>query len=133
MSYKSKQVFKNNNTSYFQANVTKWTGSRVQEQLESISDSAIWIDQKIQMSGLTYDCSLGSLQEKTLTQNSSLAITNPVAGSYYTFIKKGNFTITLPSSHYSSSGATVPAGTVIVTFFYDGTNYFFNFSVYTLI
>lgn len=131
MSYKTNQAFKIDNASFFQANSVKWTGAHVQEQLNALADSVPWVDQKVQMAALNYDCSLGALQEKTLTGNSSLTVSNPVAGKYYTLIKKGNFTLNLPSGEYSSSGTSLPAGVVLLTFMYDGNDYFFNFSVYT--
>lgn len=130
MSYKTNQVFKIDNNNFFVPNSVKWTGLHVQEQLGAIADSVLWVDQKVQMTALNYDCSVGSLQEKTLTQNGALTVSNPVAGKYYTLIKKGNFTLTLPTGNFSNQGGTIPAGTALVTFLYDGTNYFFNFTVY---
>lgn len=129
--YRTKAQFKSENTAAFTPGVNKWTGLEVQGGFGNAADSVFWIDQKVTMAALTYDCSLGSLQEKTLISNSVLSITNAVAGMYYTLIKKGAFTLTLPSGQFTGSTSLVPSGTAVVTFLYDGTNYFFNFASYS--
>jgi hypothetical protein len=128
--YRTKAQFKSENTAAFTPGVKKWTGLEVQGGFGNAADSVFWIDQKVVMSALNYDCSLGSLQEKTLTGNSTLTISNAVAGMYYTLIKKGAFTLTLPSGQFTGSTSVVPSGTAVVTFLYDGTNYYFNFASY---
>lgn len=133
MSYKSKTTFKSENTAAYAVGTNKWTGLEVQSIFANIADSVPWIDQKVTMAALNYDCSLSSLQEKTLTVNSTLTITNAVAGQYYTLIKKGSFTLSLPSGRYSASGSVTGTGLTVITFLFDGTDYFFNFSTYTVI
>lgn len=136
MSYKSRQAFKNENAAAFIPGVQKWTGSAVQNQFRNAADSTMWIDQKLSTSNVsgtfTYDCSVTSLQEAILTGNTNLAISNAVQGMYYTLIKRGPYTITLPVGHYSATGSITNTGTVVITFMYDGTNYYFNFSSYIL-
>jgi hypothetical protein len=132
MSYKSKSNFKQENTDAFTSGSNKWTGDEVQSGFANVADSAMWIDEKITMSALNYDCSLSSLQEKTLTVNSALTISNPVAGQYYTLIKKGAYTLTLPAG-FSASGSVTGTGTTVITFMYDGTSYFFNFATYSVV
>lgn len=138
MSYTSKQAFKTANNNAFVPGVEKWQGAEVQNQFTNAADSVMWIDQKTSSSSVSgsynYDCSLGSLQQITLTGNvTNFTISNAVNGMYYTLIKKGAFTLTLPSGHFSSSGAVTNTTTTVITFMYDGSNYFFNFSSYILL
>jgi hypothetical protein len=67
----------------------------------------------------------------TLTSNLNLSITNPVAGQYYTLIKKGAYTLGLPTGEYSASGLTTGTATTIINFLYDGTDYYFTFASYS--
>jgi len=131
MSYESKSTFQTNNTSAFTAGSNKWTGVEVQDRFRVISDSVAWESQKYTMSNNTYDCSNGNLQERTLPSNGTLIITNAEAGKYYTLIKKGAYTLTLPTSEFSASGSVTGTSTTIVTFFYDGTDYYFSFAAYS--
>jgi hypothetical protein len=71
------------------------------------------------------------LQQITLTGNETLTVSNAEAGKYYTLIKKGAFTLTLPTSEFSASGSATGTGTTIVTFLYDGTDYYFSFATYS--
>lgn len=135
MSYTSRQAFKTANNNAFIPGVEKWQGAEVQNQFTNAADSVMWIDQKASFTGVSgsfnYDCSLGSLQQVTLTGNvTTLSISNALAGMYYTLIKKGPFTLQLPSGQFSSSGAVTNTTTTVITFLYDGSNYFFNFSSY---
>jgi hypothetical protein len=131
MAYESKSTFQSNNTAAFTAGSNKWTGAEVQERLANLSDSVAWESQAYTMSSNTYDCSNGNLQVRTLTGNGSLTISNAVAGKYYTLIKKGAYTLTLPTSELSASGSVTGTATTVVTFLYDGTDYYFNFSAYS--
>jgi hypothetical protein len=133
MAYRSKDIFKIENTDAFASGSNKWTGDEVQGQFANVADSAMWIDQKVTMAGLNFDCSISTLQEKTLTVNSTLTVSNAVAGQYYTLIKKGAYTLNLPAGEYSANGSVTGTGTTIVTFFFDGTDYFFNFATYSII
>jgi hypothetical protein len=133
MSYKSKTTFKTENTAAFTTGTNKWTGQEVQNTFANVADSVPWIDQKVTMAALNYDCSLSSLQEKTLTVNSTLTISNPVAGMVYTLIKKGAYTLNLPVGKFSASGSVTGTGTTIITFLFDGADYYFNFATYTVI
>jgi hypothetical protein len=111
----------------------KWEGQELDDTLADIKDSTAFEDVKYTMSSNTYDCSNGNLQERTLSANGTLAIINVEAARYYTLIVKGNYTLTLPASEFGNPGATVPASTNprLVTFLYDGTDYYFNYSTYT--
>lgn len=131
MSYKSRSTYQTETGDSFTSGVNKWTGQEVEDAFLNMSDSVAWEHQKYIMSSNTYDCSNGNLQERTLTGNGNLAITNAVAGRYYTLIKKGAFTLTLPSSEFSASGSATGSGTTLITFLYDGTDYYFNFATYT--
>jgi hypothetical protein len=133
MSYKSKTSFKSENTAYFTVGTNKWSGQEVQNSFANVADSVMWVDQKVTMAALNFDCSLSALQEKTLTVNSTLTISNPVAGMVYTLIKKGAYTLNLPVGKYSASGSVTGTGTTVITFLFDGADYYFNFATYTVI
>jgi hypothetical protein len=133
MSYKSKSSFLSDNSANFSSGSVKWTGTSLQSQFANMPDSVMWIDQKVSMSTNNYDCSNGSLQEKTLVANVTMSISNATPGMYYTLIKKGSYSLAIPTGSYSSSGNVTDTQTNIVTFMYDGTNYYFNFSSYNLI
>lgn len=131
MAYKSKTSWWSMVAAFFVSGSDKWTGAELDNAFEDMKDSVAWEHQKFTMTSNTYDCTNGNLQERTLTGNSSLTITNAEAGKYYTLIKKGAFTLTLPTSEFSASGSVTGTGTTIVTFFYDGTDYYFSFSTYS--
>jgi hypothetical protein len=131
MSYQSKSSWWSMVAAFFQAGISQWTGAELDTAFENMKDSVAWEHQKYTMTSNTYDCANGNLQERTLTGNGTLAVTGAEAGKYYTLIKKGNFTLALPTSEFSSSGATVPSGTAVITFMYDGTDLYFNFAAYS--
>lgn len=132
MAYESKTTFQSNNTASFTSGSNKWTGAEVQERFRNLSDSVAWEHEKYTISsGSNYDCNNGNLQEITLTGNANLTVSNAQAGKYYTLIKKGAFTLTLPAGEFGSSGSVTGTGTTLVTFLYDGTDYYFNFSSYS--
>lgn len=138
MSYKSRQAFINENAAAFIPGVNKWTGAEVQNQFANAADSTMWIDRKLSTPNVTgsfnYDCAVSSLQEVTLTGNvTALTISNAVQGMYYTLIKKGAFTLQLPTGNFSANGNTTNTTTTVITFMYDGSNYYFNFSTYLVI
>lgn len=138
MSYKSRQAFINENDAAFIPGVKKWTGVQVQNQFRNAAESTMWIDRKLSTSNITgsfnYDCAISSLQEVILTGNvTTLTISNAVQGMYYTLIKKGTFTLQLPTGNFSASGNITNTTNTVITFMYDGTNYYFNFSSYILI
>ena len=132
MSYKSKATFQSDNAGYFTSGSNKWTGQEVETNFEDLSDSVAWEHQKYTISsGSNYDCLNGNLQEITLAGNATLTISNPEAGKYYTLIKKGAFTLTLPTSEFSASGSVTTTATTILTFLYDGTDYYFSHTTYS--
>ena len=132
MSYKSKIQWLADNAARYIAGVKKWNPVEDQNHRANMADSVAWEHQKYTMTSNTYDCTAnGNLQERTLSSNGTLTVTNPEAGKYYTLIKKGAFTLTLPTGHYSSSGAATGTGTTVITFFYDGSNLFFSFTTYS--
>jgi hypothetical protein len=131
MSYQSKSTWKTNTSGSFTPGSDKWTGQEVEDAFINMADSVAWESQKHIMSSNTYDCSNGNLQERTLSANGTLAITGAEAGKYYTLIKKGAFTLTLPTSEFSASGSVTGTGTTVITFLFDGTDYYFNFSTYS--
>jgi hypothetical protein len=131
MAYKARQTFLTDTAGSFTSGSNKWTGQEVEDRLLEIGDSAAWESQKVTATPTTYNCSSGNLQEMTLTGNGTLIITNAEAGKYYTLIKKGAFTLTLPTSEFSASGSVTGTGTTVITFLYDGTDYYFNFSAYS--
>lgn len=128
--YKSRSTYQSETGGSFTSGTDKWTGQEVEDAFLNLSDSVAWESRKVTMTSNLYDCSLGNLQERTLTGNGALTISSAEAGKYYTLIKKGAFTMSLPTGHFSGGGSTVPSGTVVVTFLYDGTNYFFSFTTY---
>lgn len=131
MSYKSRSTFKTDTAASFTSGSDKWTGQEVEDRFTEIADSAAWEHQKYTMTSNTYDCANGNLQERTLTGNGTLVVSNAEAGKYYTLIKKGAYTLTLPTSEFSTSGTVTGTGTTIITFFYDGTDFYFSFSSYS--
>jgi hypothetical protein len=131
MAYKSKNTFWTETNAKFVSGSDKWTGDELDGSFEDLKDSIAWEHQKYTMSSAVYDCENGNLQERTLTGNATLSITNAVSGKYYTLIKKGAFTLTLPAGEFSASGSVTGTGTTVITFMYDGTDYYFNFSTYT--
>jgi len=131
MSYQNKTTWKSATSGSFTSGSDKWTGQEVEDAFINMADSVGWEFQKYTMSSNTYDCSNGNLQERTLSSNGTLAITNAEAGKYYTLIKKGAYTLTLPTSEFSASGSVTGTGTTVITFMYDGTDYYFSFATYT--
>jgi hypothetical protein len=132
MAYKARATFLTDTAGSFTSGSNKWTGQEVEDRLVEIGDSAAWESQKYTISsGSLYNCANGNLQEITITGNVTLSISNPEAGKYYTLIKKGAFTLTLPTSGFSASGSVTGTGTTVITFLYDGTDYYFNFSTYS--
>lgn len=131
MAYISKSNYSSRVSTDFVQGSNKWTGAEVKQNFTDIGDSVMWIDQKITMPALDFNCASSSLQEKTLAVNSALTISNAVPGAYYTLIKNGAYTLSLPSTNFSANGATVPSGKYVVTFLYDGSKFFFNFAEYT--
>jgi hypothetical protein len=131
MSYQNKTTWKSATSGSFTSGSDKWTGQEVEDAFINMADSVGWEYQKYTMGSNTYDCSNGNLQERTLSANGTLAITNAEAGKYYTLIKKGAFTLALPAGEFTSGASTVPTGTAVITFLYDGTDYYFNYSSYT--
>lgn len=133
MSYKSKYTFLSEASSSYVPSSVKWSGQNLQNQFNNIPDSVLWIDQKVSMVGTTFNCLSGSLQEKILTTNVTMSISNAVSGMYYTLIKKGSYLMAIPTGSYSSSGNATGLDTTVITFMYDGTNYYFNFSAYNIV
>lgn len=132
MAYKSKSTFQTETDASFTSGSNKWTGAEVETAFLNMSDSVGWEHEKYTISsGSLYNCSNGNLQEITLTGNASLTISNAQAGKYYTLIKKGAFTLTLPTGEFSASGSVTGTGTTVITFLYDGTDYYFTFSTYS--
>ena len=86
---------------------------------------------------VAWDFSTGDTKTVTLTASRALAITNPVAGTYGA-IKviqggTGSYALTLPAGSKVVNGgagavalSTAVGSIDILTFFYDGTNYFWN-------
>jgi hypothetical protein len=132
MAYKSRATFLTDTASSFTSSVNKWTGQEVEDRLTEIGDSAAWESQKYTIaSGSNYDCDNGNLQQITLTGNATLIVSNAESGKYYTLIKKGAFALTLPTSEFSASGSVTGTGTTIITFLYDGADYYFSFATYS--
>lgn len=131
MAYQDKTTWKSTTAGSYTAGTNKWEGQEVEDAFINLSDSVAWESQKYTMTSNTYDCSNGNLQERTLSGNGTLAITNAEAGKYYTLIKKGAYTLTLPTGEFSASGSVTGTGTTIITFFYDGTDYYFSFATYS--
>jgi hypothetical protein len=131
MAYKSRATYKSETAAKFTSGSDQWTGQEVEDMGIDVGDSAAWEDRKFTMTTNTYDCANGNLQERTLASNGTLAITGAEAGKYYTLIKKGAFTLTLPTSEFSASGSVTGTGTTVITFLFDGTDYYFNFSTYS--
>lgn len=131
MAYRGRSTFKSETDASFIPGSNKWTGQEVEDAFLNMADSVTWESQKYTMSSNTYDCTNGNLQERTLTGNGTLSIINPEAGKYYTLIKKGAYTLTLPTGEFSASGTATGTGTTIITFLYDGTDYYFSFSTYS--
>lgn len=132
MAYKSRETWWSEADAKFTGAGNKWEGQELDDSLADLKDSVAWEHQKYTMTSNTYDCTNGNLQERTLTSNGTLAITNAEAGKYYTLIIKGNFTLTLPTSEFQAGGAIVPASTNtrILTFLFDGTDIYFNHNTY---
>ena len=131
MSYQSKTSFKSAVDASYTSGSNKWTGAEVETSFTNMADSVSWESQKFTATPFTYNCNNGNLQEMTLSGNGTLVISNAEAGKYYTLIKKGSFTLTLPTSEFSASGSATGTGTTVITFLYDGTDYYFNFSAYS--
>jgi hypothetical protein len=131
MAYKDRATYLSDTAASFTSGSNKWSGQEVEDRLIEIADSVSWESQKYMATTASYNCSNGNLQEMTLTGNASLTISNPEAGKYYTLIKKGAFTLTLPGSEFSASGSVTGTGTTIITFLYDGADYYFSFSTYS--
>jgi hypothetical protein len=131
MAYKARATFLTDTAGSFTSGSNKWTGQEVEDRLIELGDSVAWESQAVTATPATYDCDDGNLQIMTLVGNVSLTINNAEAGKYYTLIKKGAFTLTLPTSEFSASGTVTGTGTTIITFLYDGTDYYFSFSTYS--
>jgi hypothetical protein len=132
MAYKARSTFLTDTAGSFTSSSNKWTGQEVEDRLIEIGDSAAWESQKYTIaSGSNYDGDNGNLQEITLAGNATLTTSNLEAGKYYTLIKKGAFTLTLPTSEFSASGSVTGTGTTVITFMYDGTDIYFSFSTYS--
>jgi hypothetical protein len=131
MSYKSRSTFLTDTAGAFTSGSDQWTGQEVEDRLLELGDSVAWESQKYTMTSNVFDAANGNLQERTLTGNSTLTVTGCEAGKYYTLIKKGAYTFTLPTSEFSSSGSVTGTGTVVITFLYDGTDYYFSFSTFS--
>lgn len=132
MAYKSRATYKTETAAKFTSGSNQWTGQEVEDAFIDNADSVAWESQKYTIaSGSNYDCNNGNLQEITLTGNATLTISNAEAGKYYTLIKKGAYTLTLPTSEFTNSGSVTGTGTTIVTFLYDGTDFYFSFSTYS--
>lgn len=131
MAYKARSTYLTDTDGSFTSGLNKWTGQEVEDRLTELGDSVAWESQKVTATPFTYNCANGNLQQMTLTGNGTLVITNAESGKYYTLIKKGSFTLTLPTSEFSSSGSVTTTGTTIITFLYDGTDYYFNFATYS--
>jgi hypothetical protein len=132
MAYKARATYLTDTAASFTSGSNKWRGQEVEDRLTELGDSVAWESQKYTISsGSNYDCDNGNLQQITLSGNATLTISNAEAGKYYTLIKKGAFTLTLPTSEFSSSGSVTGTGTTIITFLYDGTDYYFSFSTYS--
>lgn len=81
----------------------------------------------------TWDATLGFNAKITLTGNTTLDITNPQAGQYYTIIVRqdgtGSRTLTLPAGSWYENGIDIVLTTTasaydVLIAKYDGTNYF---------
>lgn len=131
MARKTRSSYNSDTAGKFTSGSDQWTGQEVEDSLLEVGENAAWESTKYTMSSNTYDCNNGNLQERTLSSNGTLSISNAEAGRYYTLIKKGAYTLTMPTSEFSSSGAATGTGTTVVTFFYDGTDYYFSFSTYS--
>ena len=131
MAYKAKATYKTETAAKFTPGSDQWTGQEVEDAFIDAADSVAWESQKYTATPSTYDCANGNLQEMTLSGNGTLVISNAEAGKYYTLIKKGAFTLTLPTSEFSASGSVTGTGTTVITFLYDGTDYYFSFSAYS--
>ena len=131
MSYQGRSTFKTNIDNSFTSGSNKWTGAEVEDSFTNMADSVAWESQRFTATPPTYNCSNGNLQQMTLTGNETLVISNAEAGKYYTLIKKGAFTLTMPTSEFSASGSVTGTGTTLITFLYDGTDYYFSFSTYS--
>lgn len=131
MARKTRATYNTDTAAKFTPGSNQWTGQEVEDSLLEVGENAAWESTKYTMSSNTYDCSNGNLQERTLGANGTLAITNAEAGRYYTLIKKGAYTLTLPASEFSASGSVTGTGTTVITFMYDGADFYFSFSTYT--
>ncbi len=131
MAYKSRSTWWTEANAKFTGSGNKWEGQELDDTLQDLKDSVAWEHQKFTMASNTYDCSNGNLQERTLTGNSTLTVTNAEPGKYYTLIKKGAFTLTLPTGEFSASGSVTGTGTTVITFLYDGTDFYFSFAPYS--
>jgi hypothetical protein len=132
MSYQSRTSYQAATAASFTSGSNKWTGQEVEDSFINMSDSVAWEHEKYTISsGSNYDCNNGNLQQITLTGNANLTISNADSGKYYTLIKKGAFTLTLPTSEFSASGSATGTGTTVITFLYDGADYYFSFATYS--
>ena len=133
MSYKARSTYLTDTAGSFTSGSNKWTGQEVEDRLIELGDSVAWESQKVTATPPTYNCASGNLQEMTLTSNQTLTISNAEAGKYYTLIKKGAYTLTLPTGEFSAGGGVTPTGTQVITFLFDGTDYYFSFSTFSAI
>lgn len=133
MARKTRSVLWADANAKFTGSGNKWEGQELDDTIADLKDSLAFEDEKATLGSNTYDCATRNLWERTLTSDGALTISGAEPGRYYTLIIKGNFTLSLPSGHYQNGGATVPASTNprILTFLYDGTNYFFSHAIYS--
>lgn len=131
MARKNRSTFWTDANAKFTGSGNKWEGQELDDTLEDLKDNAAWEDEVYVMPTNNYDCSQRNLQQRTLLSNGTLTISNAEAGRYYTLIKKGLYTLTLPAGEYSASGSVTGTGITIITFMYDGSDYYFNFSQYS--
>jgi hypothetical protein len=87
----------------------------------------------------TWNMASGTIAKVTLNQNTTLAISNPVAGTYCTFEViqdgTGSRTMALPAGSLVAGGGsgaitltTTANAKDVLTVWYDGTNYFWNYN-----
>jgi hypothetical protein len=128
MAYKQRATYKTETDSKFVQGQDKWTGKEVEDAFIDMADSADWIDAPYTMASNTFDGGNGRFQQRTLTANSTLTVTNCTAGQFYAIRKIGAFTLTLPTSNkYTTDTRIVPEGEYYITFVYTGSVYIFSF------
>lgn len=101
--------------------------------------SVMYDDGTFSASTCSIDWSSGNEHKGILATNSTISFSNPVTGGRYVLLLKqdstGSRTMTWPASVLWPSGGGAPtlsttgSKTDLFTFFYDGTNYFGNYSL----